>query len=115
MNIINNILNFIRNCRIAPVYVVTYAPADSRNPQLPIQKYRIIEHPRKLAWKSKANNRLFTALSAREAEHFIAFRADRVLSVNFAGWKFLPPKVNQLVKRTLTTPAEPAQMISVAA
>lgn len=105
MNIINSLRNFFTNYRIAPIYSVTYAPAESRNPHLPIQKYRVIEHPRRLAWKSKANNRLFTAVSAKE-NNFIAFRADRVLSVNFSGWKLLTPEIDKLVKQTLTTPAE---------
>ena len=73
-NIINKLATFIRNSRIARTYVVTYAPADSRNPHLPIQKYSIIEHPRKLAWKSQAGNRLFTALSAKDENQFNADR-----------------------------------------
>lgn len=103
-NLINKITNFIHNSRIAPTYVITYAPADSRNPHLPIQKYGIIEHPRKMAWKSQAQNRLFTAVSSHDSERFIAFRADRVLSVNFSGWKLLTPEVNKQVARTLTAP-----------
>lgn len=105
-NLINKITNFIHNSRIAPTYVVTYAPEDSRNPHLPIQKYGIIEHPRKMAWKSQAKKRLFTAVSSHDSERFIAFRADRVLSVNFSGWKLLTPEVNKQVSRTLTTPVE---------
>jgi hypothetical protein len=106
-NILNKIVTFIRNSRIARTYIVTYAPADSRNPHLPIQKYSIIEHPRKLAWKSQAQNRLFTALSAKNTNQFNAFRADRVLSVNFSGWKLLTPEVNKQVNKTLTTPFVP--------
>ena len=102
-NITNKLATFIRNSRIARTYVVTYAPADSRNPHLPIQKYSIIEHPRKLAWKSQAGNRLFTALSAKDENQFNAFRADRVLSVNFSGWKLLTPEVNKQVAKTLSS------------
>jgi len=101
-----NILNFLRQTRIAPTYTVTYAPADSRNPHLPIQKYGIIEHPRHLAWKSQAGNRLFTAFSSR-SDRFIAFRADRVLSVNFSGWKILTPQINAKVAKTLTGATAP--------
>lgn len=106
-NIINSVINFVRNSRIAPVYTVTYAPANSRNPHLPIQKYGVIEHPRKLAWKSKAGDRLFTALSSKDSSRFIAFRADRVLSVNFSGWKLLTPEINKQVGKTLSTPLLP--------
>lgn len=102
-NILTKISNFVRNSRIAPTYKVTYAPADSRNPHLPIQKYSIIEHPRKLAWKSQAGNRLFTALSAKDENQFNAFRADRVLSVNFSGWKLLTPETNKQVAKTLSS------------
>jgi hypothetical protein len=100
-NILTKIATFIRNSRFAPVYTVTYTPEDSRNPHLPIQKYSIVEHPRKLAWRSKAGNRLFTALSAKHHE-FNSFRADRTMSVNFSGIKFLSPKLNKLAKRTLS-------------
>ena len=92
---------------IAPTYKVTYAPTDSRNPHLPIQRYRIVSHPRKLAWKSHAGNRLFTALSAANHQNFIAFRADRVLSVNFAGFTLLSPQAQAKVKSTLTSIAPP--------
>jgi hypothetical protein len=111
-NILNKIADFIRYSRIAPTYIVTYAPADSRNPHLPIQKYHIIEHPRKLAWKSQAQNRLFTALSAKDENQFNAFRADRVLSVNFSGWKLLTPEVNKKVDKTLTTPFVPLVLVA---
>lgn len=94
--------------RFAAVYKVLYAPADSRNPHLPIQRYRILCHPRRLAWKSIAGNRLFTALSASNHEHYIAFRADRVLSVNFAGLTLLSPYAQSKVKSTLTSDASPA-------
>lgn len=109
-NNIINFINYLRNTRIAPVYTVTYAPIDSRNPELPIQKYNIIEHPRKMAWKSKEGNRLFTALSSNKTCHFISFRADRVLSVNFSGWKILLPKVNNKVAKTLVTNFSPPVM-----
>jgi hypothetical protein len=98
---LQNLIQFIKNSRFAPVYTITYAPADSRNPHLPIQKYSIVEHPRKLAWRSKAGNRLFTALSAKHHQ-FNSFRADRTLSVNFSGIKFLSPELNKLAKRTLS-------------
>jgi hypothetical protein len=90
--------------RFAPVYKITYAPEDSRNSHLPIQRYHIIRHPRHLAWKSQAKNRLFTALSARHAGQFNAFRADRVLSVNWAGWQLISPEAQRNVAKTLTTP-----------
>lgn len=98
---LQNLIQFIKNSRFAPVYTITYAPADSSNPHLPIQQYRVIEHPRRLAWRSKAGNRLFTALSAKRHQ-FNSFRADRTLSVNFSGIKFLNPDLNKLVQRTLS-------------
>lgn len=98
---LQNLIQFIKNSRFAPVYTITYAPADSNNPHLPIQQYRVIEHPRRLAWRSKAGNRLFTALSAK-GKKFNSFRADRTLSVNFSGVKFLNPDLNKLVQRTLS-------------
>lgn len=100
------LINFLRNCAFVPVFKVTYAPADSRRPELPIQTYRILAHPRKMAWKSKAKNRLFTAVSASDHENYISFRADRVLSVNFAGVSLVGPKTFSKVKKTLRTPDE---------
>lgn len=100
------IINFLRNCAFVPVFKVTYAPADSKRPELPIQTYRILAHPRKMAWRSKAKNRLFTAVSANDNQSYISFRADRVLSVNFAGVSFLGPKTFSKVKKTFKTPAE---------
>lgn len=98
---LQNLIQFVKNSRLAPVYTVTYAPADSKNPHLPIQQYRIVQHPRKLAWRSSAGNKLFTALSAKHHQ-FNSFRADRTLSVNFSGIKFLTPELNRLVRSTLS-------------
>mgnify|MGYP003346084599 FL=1 len=95
------IINFLRGCAFVPVFKVTYAPADSKRPELPIQTYKILQHPRNMAWKSRVGNRLFTAVSANERDHFISFRADRVLSVNFAGVSLVGPKTFQRVKSTL--------------
>jgi hypothetical protein len=95
------IINFLRGCAFVPVFKVTYAPADSKRPELPIQTYKILQHPRNMAWRSKVGNRLFTAVSANERDHFISFRADRVLSVNFAGVSLVGPKTFQRVKSTL--------------
>ena len=89
-NIINNIKNLI-NSAIVPTYRITYAPEVSRNPHLPIQHYTIAGNPKHLAWRSKAGNKLFTALLPRNNE-YASFRADRTLSVNFSGWALLSPK-----------------------
>ena len=80
-NIIKKILNF----RIAPTYKVTYAPETSKKSELPIQVYNIVGNPKNLAWRSHAGHKLFTAYTADKQKHFIAFRADRVLSINFSG------------------------------
>jgi hypothetical protein len=104
---IRNILSTLLACRIVPTYKVTYAPADSRKPELPVQVYNILGHPKKLAWKSHAGNRLFTAVNARHTDKFIAFRADRTLSVNFSGFAFLTPKVSKAFKGTLISVASP--------
>ena len=85
---------------IAPTYKVLYNPIDSRNPHRPIQTYSIIGNPRNRAWKSSAGNTLFTALSARNFEKFIAFRSERVLSVNFAGFTILGSKARNYVNST---------------
>jgi len=85
---------------IAPTYKVLYNPIDSRNSNRPIQTYTIVGNPRNRAWKSSAGNTLFTALSARNFEKFIAFRSERVLSVNFAGFTVLTPKARKYVKST---------------
>lgn len=102
-----NIIRFILSVRIVPTYKVTYAPLDSRNPNLPIQSYVILGHPNKLAWKSKSGNRLFTALSAKNHERFIAFRADRVLSINFSGASILFAKSSTAFSKTLKTSTLP--------
>ncbi len=85
---------------IVPTYKVLYNPIDSRNQHRPIQSYTIVGNPRNRAWKSSAGNTLFTALSARNFEKFIAFRSERVLSVNFAGFTVLTPKARKYVKST---------------
>lgn len=88
-------IEYIQNAlRIAPVYTVTYAPADSRNPHLPIQEYAVVEHPHKRAWRTKAGHRVFTSLRFNDPGHFITFRADRVVNISFSGWKLLPPEIN---------------------
>jgi hypothetical protein len=89
-NIINNIKNLL-NSTFVPTYRITYAPEMSRNPHLPIQQYTIAGNPKHLAWRSKAGNKLFTALLPRKNE-YASFRADRTLSVNFSGWALLSPK-----------------------
>jgi hypothetical protein len=89
-NIINNIKNLL-NSTLVPTYRITYAPEVSRNPHLPIQQYTIAGNPKHLAWRSKAGNKLFTALLPRKNE-YASFRADRTLSVNFSGWALLSPK-----------------------
>ena len=104
---IKSILAAILAIRIVPTYKVTYAPADSRKPESPVQVYNILGHPKNLAWKSHAGNRLFTAVNARHTEKFIAFRADRTLSVNFSGLAFLTPKVAKTFKGTLTSNTPP--------
>jgi hypothetical protein len=73
---------------LAVVYSVLYAPKESRNPHLPIQRYTIIGNPRNQAWRSKAKHNLFTAVTADKG-NFVSFRAERVLSVNFAGVKLV--------------------------
>jgi hypothetical protein len=76
---------------ISPKYIVTYAPEKSRRPDLPIQQYQIIGRPNQ-GWKSSANKRLFTAVNANNGE-YLSFRADRVLSINFSGFKVLTPEL----------------------
>jgi hypothetical protein len=85
---------------VMPTYKVTYAPENSRS-TAPIQDYRIVGHPRKLAWRSHSGHRLFTALSAANHERYIAFRADRVLSINFAGFTLLSPRTRVKVASLL--------------
>lgn len=85
---------------IAPTYKVLYNPIMSRNPARPIQSYTIVGNPRHRAWKSSGGNTLFTALSAHNHEKFIAFRSERVLSVNFAGFTVLTPKARKYIKST---------------
>lgn len=87
---------------IVPAYRVTYAPEDSSKPELPIQTYLIAGNPKDLAFRSKAGNRLFTALLPRKNE-FASFRADRTLSVNFAGWRILTPKQTASYRKSLAT------------
>ena len=102
----NKIQKFFKHLfalRFAPVYKVLYAPAESRNPFLPVQKYKIIGNPTKLAWRSQAGKSLFTALNANDYNSYIAFRTDRVLSVNFAGVRVIPYNVRELVDKTLTS------------
>lgn len=106
-----NLLTYILSLRIVPTYKITYAPADSRKPGLPVQVYNILGHPKNLAWKSHAGNRLFTAINARHTEKFIAFRSDRTLSVNFSGFKFLTPAVSKAFKNTLVSVAAPAPAV----
>ena len=89
-NIMTNIKNLL-NSTFVPTYRITYAPEMSRNPHLPIQQYTIAGNPKHLAWRSKAGNKLFTALLPRKNE-YASFRADRTLSVNFSGWALLSPK-----------------------
>lgn len=103
----NKLITLIANLmasRIVPTYRVTYAPDVSRNPHLPIQSYKIAGNPKHLAWKSKAGNRLFTALLPC-ANHYAAFRADRTLSVNFSGWTLLSVKQFAAYSKTLSVNA----------
>jgi hypothetical protein len=102
-NLINRIAQ-LRNSILVPTYRVTYAPEASRNPHMPIQSYLIAGNPKALAWRSKAGNKLFTALLPRKNE-FASFRADRTLSVNFAGWRILSPKQAASYRKTLVTAA----------
>jgi hypothetical protein len=91
-NLVASFVAFIKlllSYRVYATYKVTYAPADSRNPLLPVQVYNIIGHPEHLAWKSKAGHRLFTARFANDKKHIASFRTDRVLSVNLSGLALL--------------------------
>ena len=81
-----NIIKKLLALRIAPTYKVTYAPEKSRKPELPIQVYNIVGNPKNLAWRSHAGHKLFTTYTANKEKRFIAFRADRVLSINFSGF-----------------------------
>ena len=90
--------------RLVPTYKVTYAPLESRNPANPIQTYTIAGKPQNLAWKSSAGHRLFTGYSPK-SKRFISFRADRTLSINFAGFAFLTPTAGKSYLSTLSTPA----------
>jgi len=90
--------------RVVAAYRVTYAPEQSERPELPIQVYTIVGNPKKLAWRSQAGNKLFTALMPRR-NRFASFRADRTLSVNFAGWRILSPAQAVSYRKTLTTVA----------
>jgi len=78
MNIVKTLKNFF-----TPTYNVLYAPEEYKSGS-PIKKYKVIGNPRKAAWKSKAGNRLFTLPVKNREGEFRSFRADRVLSVNFA-------------------------------
>jgi hypothetical protein len=102
-----NFLTYVLSIRIVPTYKITYAPAVSRKPELPIQVYEILGNPKNLAWKSHAENRLFTAVNARRTNKFIAFRADRTLSVNFSGFKLISSGVTKAFKNTLVSVASP--------
>lgn len=64
---------------------VLYAP-DKSEQFSGIQNYKVIGHPRFHAWKTKDNNRVFTARVRNREKAFRTFRADRVLSVNLALW-----------------------------
>jgi len=86
--------------RVVSTYRITYAPEASRDPNLPIQVYTIAGNPKNLAWRSKIGNRLFTALLPASGK-YASFRADRTLSVNFAGWRLLSPKLAACYRKTL--------------
>lgn len=104
IKIITSALNSVRNARLALTYKVVYAPMNSRRPELPIQTYNIIGHPRNQAWRSNAGNRLFTARLAGDHQSFASFRADKVLSVNWSGFAIV--SAAQLAK-TVTVPVFP--------
>lgn len=102
-NMFNSALS-LAQLRVVAAYRVTYAPEQSQRPELPIQVYTIVGNPKRLAWRSKAGNKLFTALMPRR-NTFASFRADRTLSVNFAGWRILSPKQAASYRKTLATAA----------
>ena len=90
----------LTQCQIVPTYYVTYAPEKSQNSFLPIQVYLIAGNPKDLAWRSKVGNRLFTALLPIK-NRFASFRADRTLSINFAGWRLLSAEQALCYQKTL--------------
>ena len=101
-NKLQSLFNSILSMRVVAAYRVTYAPEVSERPELPIQTYLIAGNPKHLAWRSQAGNKLFTALLPRR-NRCASFRADRTLSVNFAGWRILSAGQAKSYQKTLTT------------
>lgn len=94
---LKNLINKILNYKLVKTYDVLYAPEVSRNPD-PVQVYRIIGHPSRLGWRSKAGHKLFTAIVLNRSRAFSAFRADRVLSVKFSGLTFVSSRAYNSIK-----------------
>jgi len=92
--------------RFIPTYRVTYAPADSRHPNLPVQRYNVIGHPVTHKWTSAAGNAVFTAIDTSRDKEYLTFRFSRVRKVRFSGFAVLSPEGYKAHAKTLT--AQPA-------